>query len=250
MQRKTLMAVGAAAMVGLAGTVAAATLAISIGIRETGTLVPIGGNGGTTGGIEWVNLDGQSLTLDGTFQTFTFNFQTDPLTAFAGATANGVYDGTRGVLEHIRIRNSDGITDPIELYIDNIRNLDPTGAPNTVSDFEGFADGLEVTFQEPRFSGSTVGFLQATPNIALTSSAFASQGTVSDNVQFQFINAVNTNWVRLTTFNTPNLPNPAIDFGQGWKLTFDVRGLVVPEPGSLAILALSAGSLMARRRGR
>lgn len=248
MQRKSFVFVTAAALVGAATVASAQNLAISIGIRETGTVAPIGQNGGTANGIEFVNLDGQTLVLDGTFQTFTFNFQTDPLTAFAGTTANSMYDGVRGVLEHIRIRNIDGITDPIELYIDNIRNIEPTGAPHTVSDFEGFADGLEVTFQEPRFSGSTSGFLQLMPNVALTSSAFASQGTVSDNIQFQFINNVNTNWVRLTTFNATNLPNPAIDFGQGWQLTFDIRGQVVPEPAGMSVLFLSALPLLGRRR--
>ena len=86
--RKLSCLLGAgAAMLAFSAVAANAQLAISIGIRETeaggGTVgVPIGGNGGSAGGIEFVNLDGQTLPLDGNFHTFTFNFQNDPLTAF------------------------------------------------------------------------------------------------------------------------------------------------------------------------
>jgi len=75
----------------VAGASAAPVLKVSIGVRETATTAPIGGNGGTGGtGIEWVNVDGQTLVLDGTWQQFTFNFATDPITAFTG---NGLLAG-------------------------------------------------------------------------------------------------------------------------------------------------------------
>lgn len=248
---KRCFLLGAAALLAVA-TAHGSILNVSIGIRETeaggGTVgVPIGGNGGTLGGIEFVNLDGQSLTLDGTFQTFTFNFQNDALTAFAGTTANSVYDGTRGVLEHIRFRNISGELGPISLYVDNVRAISPTGAVTTVTDFEGWANGTEVSFQEPRFSGSTSSNLLTTPNIAGVSDAFASQGLASYNVQFQFVDATNTRWVRLTTNGLTNLPNPVIEFGQGWQLKFDVRGEVVPEPTGAALLLLAAPALRRRR---
>ena len=38
---------------------------IGPGVRETGTSAAIGADGGSTGGIEWVNLDGQSIIADG-----------------------------------------------------------------------------------------------------------------------------------------------------------------------------------------
>ena len=60
---------------------------ISIGVRETGTSAAIGDDGGSTGGIEWVNLDGQSIIADGLWHQYTWNFGTDPITNFSGATA-------------------------------------------------------------------------------------------------------------------------------------------------------------------
>src|SRR5687767_844075 len=100
----------------------AQTFAVSIGVRETGTSAAIGANGGTAGGIEWINLDGLTLTANNTWQQFTFNFGTDTVTAFAGATANGVLDGTRGTLEHIRIRNTSSTLNPITMFIDDMVN--------------------------------------------------------------------------------------------------------------------------------
>ena len=97
------------------------TLDISIGIRETGyaggPAVPIGANGGSSGGIEFINLDGQPFVADGTWQQFTFTPTTDTLTAFAGASANSVLDGTYGVFEHIRIRSTND-PGPWVIYID------------------------------------------------------------------------------------------------------------------------------------
>ena len=100
-------------------TADAANLTISLGIRETATTGPIFSNGGAGGSIEWVNLDGQVLTADGTWQTFTFTPSTDTLSGFTG---DGVLDGEWATIEHIRIRNTDGITDPIILYVDDVTN--------------------------------------------------------------------------------------------------------------------------------
>lgn len=215
-------------------------LQVSIAIRETGTDVPVGGNGGIANGIEWVNRDGQTLVLDGTWQTFTFDIANDTLTAFAGTTADGELDGTRGVLEHIRILNSDGITAPLRLYIDDIVN-----GTTTLTDFDSFDVGTEVVFQEPRVSGSTSGNLATLPNASLVSEDLAFSGTRSDRIDFAFIDDTPTRWLRLTTFNTPNLPNPAIDFT---TVSFRMAGVVVPEPGTISTLALGAVALLARRR--
>lgn len=237
---------------------AAAQLQISIGIRETGAaggpFNGIGGNGGSSGGIEWVNLDGQTLVMDGTWQQFSFSILTDPLSPFAGTTANGVLDGAYGVLEHIRIRNTNGHTEELRVWIDDVANtITPVGGgpvTTTFGDFEGFAPGTEVIFQEPRFSGSTSGNLLTVPNTTLVVNNVAHNGTNSDLANFQFVDGTNTRWVRLTTFNTPNLPNPGIRFDQQSVVSFWMRGQVVPEPASMIALGIGAAAVLLRRKRR
>lgn len=216
-------------------------LQISLGIRETGTTEPIGGNGGTAGGIEWVNMDGQTLVLDGTFQTFTFDIPNDTLTGFAGATADGELDGTRGAIESLRIRNSGGVTGPIILYIDDIVN-----GQTLLTGFEGLDLGTEAVFQEPRFSGSTSGNLALLPNASLVSDDLAASGSNANRIDFEFLNDNPAGWLRLTTFNTGQLPNPAIDFT---TVTIQIAG-VIPEPGTACLLALGAAGTLLRRRRR
>jgi len=240
--RKTLL-FGMLAMAGISQ----AQLAISIGIRETGSTGPIGSNGGTSNGIEFVNVDGQTLVMDGTWQTFTFTFQTDPLTAFAGTTANNLYDGTRGVLEHIRIRNTGGVTSPITIWLDDITNTTAAGGPTNFGAFEGYGDNQEVMFQEPSFSGSTVANLVA-GSTAGVDNAVAFSGTGSYRANFQFVDATDTRWVRWTTFGTATLPNPIIDFAPGSTLTFKMRTEAIPEPATMAALGLGAATLLRRRR--
>jgi len=205
---------------------AQSTVQISIGIRETnaggGTFSNIGGNGGSLGGIEWVNRDAQTLTLDGTWQQFTFTIATDPLTGFAGTTANGILDGTFGVFEHVRVLNAAGITEPIHLWIDDVVDTTMTGGPVNFADFQGFATGTEVMFQEPSFSGSTSANL-LTGSVSGVDNRVASR-TSACRFDFQFIDNSPTRWVRLTTFNTPNLPNPLIRFDDQSVITFWMRG--------------------------
>jgi hypothetical protein len=98
-----------------------------------------------------------------------------------------------------------------------------------ITGFEGYTLGANgvVLFRQPSFSGSTSGFLASTGvcnipngvyNCALISDEQAFSGTQSLKVAWQFrLNPATGQpfpnaWLRLTTFNTPNIPNPAITF--------------------------------------
>lgn len=113
-----------------------------------------------------------------------------------------------------------------------------------VQDFEGFANGTEVMFQEPSFSGSTAASI-AVGSTAGVDGSTAFNGAASYKVDWTFVDGVPTRWLRLSTFNTTNSPNPLIRFDQGSEVT--VRIKAVPEPVTALLLGTGA-VLFARRR--
>ncbi|MCB9882912.1 MAG: hypothetical protein H6834_14090 [Planctomycetes bacterium] len=221
-------------------TTSSAQLAISLGIRETEaggvtTYNGIGGNGGSLGGIEWVDKDTQMLPLDGQWHLFTFDIANGPLTGFAGGTANSILDGTWGTIEHVRILNAGGTTEPITVWIDDVTNtITPMGGtptPTNFGDFEGYTDGEEVMFQEPSFSGSTASSLVAGSTAGVDN--YVASRTASYRADFQFIDGTTTRWLRWTTFNTGTLGNPTIRFDDASVVTFWMRaGTCQPNLGS------------------
>lgn len=247
---KKILLAGLGSCLLMAAPVSAASLKISIGIREVTGTGPAFSNGGSTGGIEWVALDGQTLVADGSWQTFTFTPTADTLAAFAGASANGTLDTDWAVFENLRILNFEGITSPIILRIDDITNTTSTGS--VVHGFEAATVGTESFFQEPGFSGSTSANLVATPaSSSLVTSADAFSGTNSDELKFQFLDATTTRWVRVTTSGTGNVPNPAVrvrETGFAPTITFRLSAVVVPEPGAGLLSLATAGLLLSVRR--
>ncbi|MGC8782793.1 MAG: PEP-CTERM sorting domain-containing protein [Armatimonadota bacterium] len=81
-----------------------------------------------------------------------------------------------------------------------------------LTDFEGYAIGAngQVMFRTPTFSGSTGSFLETSPDRSEINNEQALSGTQSLKVSFQFKANQTNPWVRLTTFNAANLPNPII----------------------------------------
>ncbi|MEN3000302.1 MAG: hypothetical protein ABDI19_00475 [Armatimonadota bacterium] len=91
-----------------------------------------------------------------------------------------------------------------------------------LTNFEGYPLGANgvVMFRQPNFSGSTASFLAFTgscsvgPNCSIISNEqnHTPGGSQSLKVVWQFTGTASNAWLRLTTFNTPNIPNPTIDF--------------------------------------
>lgn len=93
--------------------------------------------------------------------------------------------------------------------------LPPLGcpySPDVITGFEGYADGTHVMFQDPRYSGSTLAHLAMTPNSAVVSSEVpAYAGGKTSRVDWAWLDASPTRWLRLTTHSAANVPNPTID---------------------------------------
>lgn len=84
--------------------------------------------------------------------------------------------------------------------------------PVRLADFEAYADGSEVLFQEPYYSGSTTPHLRTTPNVRrVTSSVPAFDGDKCYEVQWKFVDGGTQRWMRLTTYQVDNVPNPAVE---------------------------------------
>ncbi len=245
MRRSERVGVACVGVLFVAGTALAQSVALSLGIRETGTAAAIGDDGGTSGGVEWVDLDVRSVPLDGAWHLVTFTLPGAALSPFAGASADGAYSTMRGTIEHLRIRNVDGLAGPITLYLDDLSATDAAGAP-TMLGWEGLPLGGTHVFQEPGFSGTTQASL-VDMGVARVTDAMAYSGSQSYEVSFQWVDDDPSRWVRLTTFSGGDLSggNPAIDFNGA--VSFRVKG--IPGPG-VAGLACVAGVAALRRRRR
>lgn len=260
-----------AAALMVAGPAFAASLDISLGVRETNYATApgtfgIAGSGG--GNIENFGLGAQALDLNDTWQQFSFDVSSGGL-AYGGVgsvTGDGILTSSNSVLEHVRIGG--GIGGKITMWIDNISiSYDPAGPQGLqvvpISTFDvqtggagAYADGTEVMFQEPGFSGSTSGNLLAGINFSGIDNSVGQDDTHSVMTEFKYVDNSSSRWLRYTTFGG----------GAGWQpernpviaeaysgglydsatLTFWMKG--IPEPGTLALLAFGGLGVLRRRR--
>jgi hypothetical protein len=228
MKVRATVILAAAVLPLFASNTQAQSLAISIGVRETGSTAAIGADGTATGTIEWINLDNQYLVPDGTWQTFTWNFGTDPVVGFTGdgnlSTANN-----RGVLENLRIMNKGQIGDEIAIWIDDIVNT-AGGTPTTISDFDSATVGASVVFRRAGLSGSTSANVVPNDTVGVSTEQFSS-GAQSLKLKFQFTDNLASRWARVTTGTATGAQqiNPTIDFTSGNSLSMKLRMEIV-EP--------------------
>jgi hypothetical protein len=129
---------------------------LTLGVRETGTTAACAGNGGTSGGIEWIGATsaqgnnapvGKLVNQKDQWVTVKFDASCDPIRAFAGATANGQLDTERGTLEQLAFTPTDPANlGPYIVYIDDVETYVPV--PGDVDDngCVDDADLLQVLF--------------------------------------------------------------------------------------------------------
>src|SRR3954453_13795275 len=160
---KSIAIAAAMVAVGITARAQAQTFALSLGVRETNSTGNIGENGGTANatnlgagaGIEWIKKDNQFLPADGAWHQFTWTLGTDPVSSFTG---NGVLQGAKGVLEHVRILNSGQSTAKVRLDFDEFQET-VGGVTTVISDFETDDVTKPSVFQNAFFSGSTQSFI-------------------------------------------------------------------------------------------
>ena len=114
------------------------TLKVALGIRETGTVAENGGNGGTTGTIEFVGASGKqsngcpipTRTVNAnTWTTLEFDIPNEPKQAFTG---DGILNAGQQVLEHLALVGAGG-TGAYDVYLDNFQVVTTASLPATVT---------------------------------------------------------------------------------------------------------------------
>ncbi len=122
---------------------------LTLGVRETGSTAGCGGNGGTSGGIEWVGATsgyppvGKLIDQKDQWVRVEFDIPNEPLVAFAGSTANGILDTTTGTLEHLAFTPVDPfLTDIYTVYLDDIETI-AAGIPGDVNG-DGCVDDADL----------------------------------------------------------------------------------------------------------
>jgi len=196
------------------------TLKVSLGVRETNSTGPIGSSGGSSGTIEWINIEGQELVLDGTWQRFTWDLEADSVTPFTG---NGILDGSKGTFEHLRIKGAEAVG-PFTLWIDQIVDTVYSEGAVQITGFEGYAPGAEVMFRGPGYSGTTATFIADGDWVGVDDTA-SLEGDASYTVYFAWKQYNPGNWLRLTTHNASEMPTPIIAFDDDSVVTTWIKGV-------------------------
>jgi hypothetical protein len=136
---------------------------------------------------------------------------------------------------------------PLSIYA-LLAGLALTANAQPITDFEANAPGDEVVFRNPSFSGSTSGNIEAGTSFARVTDAFPAGDGLGDQVyQVSYNLTTPAGWVRLTSFNAANVPNPTVDLALG--LSFDIYTdrqiyltLGLRETGTTADIGANGGS--------
>lgn len=120
------------------------------------------------------------------------------------------------------------------------------------TDFDSYSNGADTLFQYPSFSGSTNPHIETggtTPNFSRVTTDFPDGVDEPKvlHVAWSFATGTSNPWLRLTTFNAPNIPNPTVDFSQGLRLNVFVDRPVyvvlgLRETGTSASIGADGGT--------
>ncbi len=102
-----------------------------------------------------------------------------------------------------------------------------------ITDFEGYADNDEVVLQNPRFSQSTSTNLTTTPDTrGVTGEVTPDAGSKCYKLAWQFVDGGTSRWLRATSFDADNVPNPTIELNKPIRIRFRIDS---PSSGSLRV---------------
>lgn len=115
--------------------------------------------------------------------------------------------------------------------------------------FEGYGNGTEVVFRQPRYSGSTAAHLAATPDVhEVTDEVAAFSGSKCYKLEWQFVDTGLNRWLRATSSNAANVPNPTIEFDKPIRVRLRLDAgslrvcLGVRETGTTAPVGQNGGT--------
>ncbi|EEF62143.1 putative Ig domain-containing protein [Pedosphaera parvula] len=222
-------------------------LRVGLGVRETGTGVPVGDNGGITGALEWVgvtnNIGGQPqptrTVTASNWTTLEFNMPAEPVTAFPGS-GNGVLASGKGVLEHLVLVPAGGMG-TYNLYLDDfqvvnistnlmLNTLDTITVQNSATDSDVPANNLTYSLGVTAPTNAVIDPISglftwtATPNYNGTNVIpviVTDDGTPNLSDTKNLIVVVNA-------MNTPprlgGLPDQAVEVSSGGTISFTATG--------------------------
>jgi hypothetical protein len=219
------------------------SIKIGLGVRETGTAVPNGFNGGTTGAIEWVGItssvNGQpqcTRTVSASnWTTLEFNLPVEPALSFA--SGNGVLATGKGVLEHLAIVPNGGMG-AYNVYLDDfqvvsistnltINTLDVITVTNSATDADVPANVLTFSLGGTAPAGAEIdpitGVFTWAPSAAQSGMTWDIPITVTDDGAPALSDTKNLHVV-VNKVNTPpqisGVPDQVIEASSGQTVTF------------------------------
>jgi N-acetyl-anhydromuramyl-L-alanine amidase AmpD len=222
-------------------------LRVGLGVRETGTGVPVGDNGGTTGSLEWIgvtnNIGGQPqptrTVTASNWTTLEFNVPAEPITAFPGS-GNGVLASGKGVLEHLVLVPAGGMG-TYNLYLDDfevvnissnlvLNTLDTITVQNSATDSDVPANNLTFSLDASAPTNAVIdpdtGLFTWTPTANYNGTNVIPVIVTDDGSPN--LSATNNLIIVVNKVNTPprlgGLPDQAVEVATGGTISFTATG--------------------------